>query len=604
MSATSSASTYLPIGTIPLNKLIPWDGNVRKTNTNEGIEELKASIAAHGVLQSLVVRKASRGKYAIVAGQRRYRALTALAKGGSIESDVPVPCHILAASADPTEISLTENAVRVQMHPADQFEAFRSLIDAGSAPADIAARFGVTEAVVKQRMKLARVSPVILTAYRDNKLTLEQVQAFSVSDDHAAQDRVLEDLSDRNNDPETIRSALTEGEITASDKRVRFVTLEAYEAAGGATRRDLFAEDEDGIFVLDAQLLNGLAMDKLRAEAEAIRAEGWKWVEAALEFGYEVRGEFRRLHAERLPLSDEAAAERKALSDEYDSLFDNMDEEDDETSERRNEIEARIEELEDRPRAFTPDIIAIAGAVVTIGHDGQLDVVRGLVKSEDEPEGGEASDEPRKERAEFSAPLVESLTEAKSSAIGMSLAKNPDIALAAVVHALASDILVMGPAKSCLRLSASVTYYKADCDGADELRELREEWSEKLPKDDDALWEWCLAQDREKLLELLAYCAGATVNAIDAKQHQPQASRLAHADVLAKSLELDMKAWFTPTAENYFSRVGRDSVVAAITEAKGIPAKRSWQKLKKSELAKLAEREVQNTGWLPKPLRA
>lgn len=604
MSATSSTSTYQPIGTIPLNKLTLWEGNVRKTNANEGIEELKASIAAHGVLQSLVVRKANRGKYAVIAGERRFRALTALAKDGDIESDKPVPCHILTPSADPTEISLTENAVRVQMHPADQFEAFRSLIDAGSAPADIAARFGVTEAVVKQRMKLARVSPAILTAYRENTLTLEQVQAFAVSDDHAAQDRVLEDLPDWNDEPETIRSALTEGEITATDKRVRFVTLEAYEAAGGAIRRDLFAEDDDGIFVLDAQLLNRLAMDKLRTEAETIRAEGWKWVEPALEFGYEMRGEFRRLHPERLPLSDEAAAERKALSDEYDVLFDNTDEEDDETSDRRDEIEARIKELEHRPFAYTPDIMAIAGAIVTIGPDGNLDVVRGLVKSEDEPEGGEASDEPRKERPEFSAPLVESLTEAKSAAIGMTLAKNPAFALAAVVHALASDLLIMGPSKSCLRLSASVTYYKAEFQGTTTLRELHDEWAERLPGDDDALWEWCLAQDRETLLELLAYCAGASVNAIDAKHHQNSSTRLAHADALARSLELDMKAWFTPTAENYFERVGRDAIVAAISEAKGVPAKRSWQKLKKSELAKLAEREVQNTGWLPKPLRS
>lgn len=604
MSATSSTSTYLPIGTIPLNKLIPWDGNVRKTGANEGIEELKASIAAHGVLQSLVVRKTTRGKYAVVAGERRLRALTALAKDGEIESDKPVPCHILAASADAKEISLTENAVRVQMHPADQFEAFRDLIDAGSAPADIAARFGITEAVVKQRMRLARVSPAILSAYREGTLTLEQVQAFAVSDDHAAQDRVLEDLPDWNDEPETIRSALTEGEITATDKRVRFITLEAYEAAGGAVRRDLFADDDDGIFVLDVQLLNRLAMDKLRLEAEAILAEGWKWVEPALEFGYEARGQFRRLHAVRLPLSDEAAAERKALSDEYDSLFDNLSEDDEETSDRLNDIESRIEELEDTECAYTPDVIAIAGAVVTIGHDAEIDVVRGLVKSEDEPEGDEASCEPRKERPEFSAPLVESLSEARSSAIGMTLAKNPDFALAAVVHALASDILVMGPAKSCLRLSASVTYYKAESHGTTTLRELHDEWAGRLPGDDDALWEWCLAQDRETLLQLLAYCAGATVNAIDAKQHHQQASRIAHADILAKALNLDMKAWFTPTAENYYSRVSRESVITAITEAKGIPAKRSWQKLKKSELATLAEREIAGTGWLPKPLRA
>jgi ParB family chromosome partitioning protein len=604
MSSISSTSTYQPIGTIPLNKLTLWEGNVRKTGAAEGIEELQASIAAHGILQSLIVRKGSRGKYAIVAGQRRYRALTALARSGSIESDAPVPCRILASDSDAKEISLTENTVRVQMHPADQFEAFRDLIDSGSTPADIAARFGVSEAVVKQRLRLARVSPAILSAYREGTLTLEQVQAFSVSDDHASQDRVLEDLPDWNDDPDAIRGALTEGEITATDRRVRFVTLEAYEAAAGAIRRDLFAEDDDGIFVLDAQLLSSLAMDKLRTEAETIRAEGWKWVEPALEFGYESRGEFRRLHAERLPLSDEAAAERKALAAEYESLFDNLSEPDEETSERLNAIEARIEELEDTPCAFTPDVIAIAGAVVTVGSDGTLDVVRGLVKSEDEPEGSETSEEPRKERAEFSASLIEGLTEAKSAAIGASLARNPDIALATIVHALASDILVMGPAKSCLRLSASVTYYKAESQGATTLRELHDECAERLPGDDDALWEWCLAQDRETLLQLLAYCAGATVNAIDAKQHQPQASRLAHADALARSLNLDMKAWFTATAENYFGRVGRDSVIAAITEAKRVPAKRSWQKLKKSELAQLAEREIAGTGWLPKPIRA
>jgi ParB family transcriptional regulator, chromosome partitioning protein len=603
MSAISSTSTYQPIGTIPLNKLTLWEGNVRKTNANEGIEELKASIAAVGVLQSLVVRKANRGKYAIVAGQRRYRALTALAKGGDIESDTPIPCHILAASADPTEISLTENAVRLQMHPADQFEAFRDLIDAGSAPADIAARFGISEAVVKQRLRLARVSPTILSAYREGTLTLDQVQAFSVSDDHAAQDRVLEELPDWNDEPDAIRSALTEGEITATDKRVRFVTLEAYEAAGGAIRRDLFAEDDDGIFVLDAQLLSRLAMDKLRTEAETIRAEGWKWVEPALEFGYEVRGEFRRLHAERLPLSDEAAAEHKALAAEYESLFDNLSEPDEETSERLNTIEARIGELEDTPCAFTPDVIAIAGAVVTVGSNGTLDVVRGLVKSEDEPEGGETS-ESRKERPEFSAVLIESLTEAKSAAIGASLAKNPDIALAAVVYTLASGILIMGPSRSCLRLSAGVTYYKAESQGATTLQDLRDEWSERLPGDEDALWEWCLAQDRETLLQLLAYCAGATVNAIDAKQHGPQTARLGFADTLARSMNLDMKAWFTPTAENYFGRVGRDSVLAALSEAKGIPAKRSLQKLKKSDLAQLAEREIAGTGWLPKPIRS
>ena len=601
---STSITTYQPIGTIPLNKLVPWDGNVRKTGAGEGIEELQASIAAHGILQSLVVRKTTRGKYAVVAGERRRRALTALAKTGTIENDAPVPCHILSGTADATEISLTENAVRVQMHPADQFEAFRELIDAGSVPADIAARFGITEAVVKQRMRLARVSPAILSAYREGGLTLEQVQAFAVSDDHAAQERVFEDLPDWNDDADSIRSALTEGEITASDKRVRFVTLEAYEAAGGALRRDLFAEDDDGIFVLDTPLLNRLAMDKLRSEAETVKAEGWKWVEPALEFDHEARGEFRIRRPQRLPLSEEAEAERKALAEEYQRLFESLQDDDEETSARLDEIESRVAELEDTACAYTPDVLAIGGAVVTIGSKGHMEAVRGLVKPEDEP-GCEETSEPRKERPEFSAALTQSLSEEKSAAVGASLAQSPDIALAAVVHALAGGIFGMYGNESCLRISGSVTHYKEASKGVSALQELHEQWSEALPAENGnaALWDWCLAQDRDTLLRLLAYCAAATVNAIDAKQYGPQPARIAHAQAMALALKLDMKAWFVPTAENYFGRVGRDSILTALAEAKGAPAKRSWQKLKKQELALLAEREIAGTGWLPKPIR-
>ena len=159
-----------------------------------------------------------------------------------------MPCQILAVEIDAAEISLAENAVREQMHPADEFEAFRDLADTGIPAADIAARFGVTETVVLKRLKLARVSPVILGAYRKDDLTMEQVMAFAVSDDHEAQERLLANLPPWNADPETIRDALTEDEISATDRRVQFATLKAYEKAGGKTRRDLFAEDEHGIF--------------------------------------------------------------------------------------------------------------------------------------------------------------------------------------------------------------------------------------------------------------------------------------------------------------------------------------------------------------------
>ena len=142
--------------TIPLNKLTPAKANVGKTGGNDGIEELAASIAAHGLLTSLAVRKASRGKHAIVAGHRRYRAMSMLAERGQIPDDHLVLCQVLDRDTNATEIGLAENVVRIAMHPANQFEAFRSLIDKGADVPGIAARFGVPEATVTKRLKRPR----------------------------------------------------------------------------------------------------------------------------------------------------------------------------------------------------------------------------------------------------------------------------------------------------------------------------------------------------------------------------------------------------------------------------------------------------------------
>jgi ParB family chromosome partitioning protein len=591
----------IDIVTIPLNKLVLGKDNVRKTGVKDGIGELKASIAAQGVLQSLVVRKTTKGKFSVIAGQRRLKALSELADEGAIAEDYPVPCGMRNGESDPTEIGLAENTVRAPMHPADQYEAFRDLIDSGKSPADIAARFGISEVAVKQRLKLARVSPKVFKAYREGKLTLEQVQAFTVSDDHAAQNAVLKH---GNLHPRDIRSALTQDKIRGTDKRARFVTIAAYEAADGALERDLFAEGDEGVFLLDGELLDRLAREKLEAEAEKLRTEGWKWVESYIEIDRSEM-DFRRRHPEPLPLSDELQAELKQLSGEYEALYEGDEELTeaqsdrlDEIDERRNEIESSAEE------AYTPETLAIAGAIVTIGRNGEPEVMRGLVKPEDEPEA-EETDEPteKKERPEYSAKLMESLTAARSAAIGASLCDNSHIALAAVVHGLAMSVFGSYSLLGRLRLNADVTRYKEESRGADELKATYERWTERLPGDDIALLVWCLEQSQETLLDLLAFCAGCTVDAVITKQNSSSDCVL-HANKLAEALSLDMKEWFTPTAENFFLRVGRQTIVNALTEAKGIPAKRSWQKAKKSELAALAEREIAGTNWLPKPLKA
>ncbi len=589
---------------IPLNKLVAWDGNVRKTNPDQNLDELKASITAHGLLQSLVVRKTSRGKFSVIAGRRRYLALSSLAGSGVIDADTPIPCHVVSGSADATEISLTENIVRAPMHPADQFEAFLSLIDAGASPADVAARFGLSEIAVKQRLKLARVSPNILQAYRAGELTLQQVQAFAISDDHEAQERVHSELPDWINDADAIRDALTQDEISLSDRRARFVTLAAYEEAGGDIRRDLFAEDENGVFVLDAELLERLAMEKLVTEAETIRAEGWKWVEAFVKFDRSQMN-FRTRHPEALPLSAEAEAEQARLTKEYEALFSSQDEHDDEATEQLDTLEEQINALNDTPRVFNAETLAIAGAIVTIGPDGDLQVLRGQVRPEDEPEGhqykraGAAN-----ERPEFPASLVQQLTESRSAAIGARLAESPDIALAATVYALVGATFNHFHNDPSVCIKSAVSYYRSNPEGADALERKAAEWEERLPEAHIDRWEWCLEQDRETLLRLLAFCAGRAVNAVRKKEDRDDCPRLADADRLAAALGLNMTEWFIPTAENYFLRVSRPQIISAIVEATRCPRKLSWDKLKKSELAALAERETDETGWLPKPIRA
>jgi ParB family chromosome partitioning protein len=154
-----------------------------------------------------------------------------------------------------------------------------------------------------------------------------------------------------------------------------------------------------------------------------------------------------------------------------------------------------------------------------------------------------------------------------------------------------------------VQITASVTHYRQESDGAAALERAREQWAERIPGDEAALWDWCLTQPQETLLELLAFCAALTVNAVQGKQDRPDCERISHTDRLSVALGLDMKAWFTPNAANYFGHVSKPQILSAITEATARPAKRSWDKLKKSELAAVAEREVAGTGWLPQPLR-
>jgi len=286
--------TLSPSRDIPFNKLVLSQSNVRRVKVGVSIEELAEDIARRTLLQSLSVRPvldtdgAETGMFEIPAGGRRYRALELLVKQKRLARTAPVPCVVrdpsVAVSAE--EDSLAENIQRAALHPLDQFRAFKALRDKGAGDDEIAARFFVPPAVVKQRLRLVAVSEKLLDVYAEDGMTLEQLMAFTVTNDHARQEQVWEAVQQSyNKEPYLIRRQLTESAVRASDRRAQFVGPEAYEAAGGVVLRDLF-EDDDGGWLEDVVLLDRLATEKLAAAAEEIATEGWKWIEVANDFPY------------------------------------------------------------------------------------------------------------------------------------------------------------------------------------------------------------------------------------------------------------------------------------------------------------------------------
>src|SRR5580704_6942641 len=271
---------------IPFNKLVLSQSNVRRVKARVSIEELAEDITRRSLLQSLSVRPVldddgqETGMFEVPAGGRRFRALELLVKQKRMNKTQPVPC-VVRTNGLAEEDSLAENVQRVALHPLDQFRAFQTLRQKGLSEEDIAARFFVNPTVVKQRLKLAAVSDKLLDIYAEDGMTLEQLMAFTVTNDHARQEQVWDSLAGSHTKaPYFIRRQLTEGAVRAGDKRAQFVGLAAYEAAGGIVLRDLF-EDDDGGWLQDPALLDRLANEKLQAEAERLRQEGWKWIAVA-----------------------------------------------------------------------------------------------------------------------------------------------------------------------------------------------------------------------------------------------------------------------------------------------------------------------------------
>ena len=588
---------------IPLNTLVTSPANVRRTGTQIGLDELAASIAAHGLLQNLQVRAAQDGKYQVVAGARRLAALKLLAKRKEVAKDVAVGCNVLNGEDD-TEISLAENEVRVAMHPADQFVAFRAMVDAGRSVEEVAARFGVSVLLVNQRLKLARVSPRLMKLYREEGLRLEQLMAFTVADDHAAQEAAWFDVPDFNRSPSAIRRRLTEGHVSASDRRAVFAGIEAYRQAGGSVVTDLFQSEDEG-YLADAALLDRLCAERLQREADTIRAEGWKWIEILPEASYEALDGYGRQQGKPQPMSAKQAKALAKVEAAREALA-AKDELTDEEAEELETLDAQAASLSEVPVEWSERQKKRCGAVVSIGYDGELEVVRGLIapadmkaaKSEREAQDGEGegvSAEPVTDG--LSKALRDDLVAQRTAALRAVVAGNVPVALVALANALALPLFYLGSSETPLDLRAVSPQLRGetieDSRGSKDMAARHAAWLQRLPEEPDALWDSLIALDQATLLDLIAYGVAATVK----PETGPQTDRLAHA------AGLDLAQWWVPTAKGYYSRISKAQIAEAVTEGVHAAAAANIANLKKGEMAERAEALLTGTGWLPALLR-
>ena len=634
-NTTTTPSTLIRVS---ISQLVHSPLNVRKKQST-GISELAALIFSQGLIQNLVVvaqlkKNKPTGKFEVTSGSRRFDALQMLVADGRYRKEQEVDCRLVDAE-EAKAMSLAENSGREAMHSADLVVAYRDLSYAGKSPDEIAPLFGVTPLTVKRYLKLANVSPVILALYAENKINFEQIAALALTDDHELQERVWNTAPAYSRSGSQLRRMITETEVDISNSALaKFVGVKAYEKAGGTIRRDLFSDEDNG-YMQDAGLLERLALAKLDKAAEKIKTD-FAWVESRAEYlGYSDFSEYGRVRtiareATKAEQTGIAAleAELQVLINAQEALGDDegkegravLDEKQDALEVQANAVQEKLDALQESFESPDPEQLAVAGAMVFIGHDGKVQVERGLIRREDMRKAvssgsdgaGEGMEEGEaiKQKPVHSERLTRMLTAHRTAAMQASMAHRPDVALAAVVSQLAERLFADYRSRSrvVVQISMERPSLKNDAEDIDQSRAVAviEEkftlWAsrvEAIGGSDTRLFDWLLQQPQEDVLDLLALCVSVSINTVVSREDAPAAE----VSGLMNALSLDMADWWEPTADTYLSHVGKDRIIGMVADAVSPQIAQMLTKLKKGELVKAAEAHLSGLRWLPDNLK-
>ena len=613
------------IRTLALDTLELSSANVRKTAASDAAAaELEASISAHGLLENLLVRPLGTDtdtvqRYAVIAGARRLSALQRLARDGVLAPDHPVPCRLIDEDADERELSLVENVVREPMHVADQVEAFAVLAEAGMTRAAIATRFGVSERTVEQRLRLGSAAPSLLDAYRDDQISLDTLMAFTLTSDPEHQLAVWALFEGQRHRPSAwdIRRLLTEERVQGNQGISRFVGLEAYEAAGGAYSRDLFAEDDGSdVWFDDPALLHTLATEKLEAAAAELRTE-WAWVEPRLDVDWNTTARYANVYPAPGSPTDEERGELERLNTRRAEL-DNLDDDDwtEALSAEAGAIEQRLGELDellDARAAYRPEHKAIAGCIVTIAHHGALRVIDGLVRPDDARALAD-DDEHNTVRAPIAAPtdparkareqagvgagLADDLRAIRTGDVKAHLSGDFEAAFDLLLFQLARGVFRRGYHADALDIGVHETIERPTVRGSGtpfpelDAREaalsadrtlLNLEWLREAD-DGDAFERLCALSNAEKQ-RLFAACVAHTVKGQLAFEHGARPEL----EAVVARLDIDFAARFRPSAERHWARLTKARILDIARLTLGEAWAQAHAKDKKTPLADAME---------------
>lgn len=567
--------------------------NVRAANKEkaEDLGGMADSLASEVGLINALVGYEEEGVHYVTAGRRRLLGLELLKKQKRL------PAHFKTQGVRFTllpkeiaiEVSLAENVQRENMSPRDELIAYRELALKDKAPSEIAAITGSKESRVNQLLSLTRVAEPVLNGFLSGAFCLDTLRAFTLTTSQERQIEVLE-FCGNSVSAQRVRSYLTKEGLRGDDSVAVFVGKDAYEAAGGSYIVDLFSEGPS--FWADSGLAQKLYDEKLAAEVEALRAEGWADV-VVTDGHYGYQGNLTQI----FKLDRDLTPEEQAQIEEIEARLFPADGTELSWGDRRD-IQNELHALRSAFRVWTPEQMETGTVFVRVDYAGVFNFLGAYTQ----PAASSGSTALVKEKPAFGHEGHQRMTRIATTAVRNAVVADP---------AAAYDTMVAHQAWMMLRNLGdngyALHFAKPGSDAPEGMsikgdagfEDAFAEWDERLPRTFLEFYPAVVALDADEKGRLLALCVAIQLNGLETRADYRRPMAWAQLGQIANRVDLQIDQCWTPDAE-FLKGAGKKTLLTALTAMDMDPT--PHEKDKKSVLVEIAARSAQKKKWVPELL--